>query len=109
MRRINLKTYELIHESKLYPNGYEGSFAYFPPLAEVHKNLIDIWNLSVEVFATACGWKWRIARACKYVTGGSLLLASNYGGPNGNGAWDDYEDALEAGIQCALTVYKDEK
>ena len=58
-------------------------------------------NMCVEVYCIACGFIWNI---CK--TDGTGIKSSEHTGPNNDGAWDTYEEAMEDGLQAASILIK---
>ena len=69
--------------------------------------LREVHNLNVEPYATAPGFRFQINKAGNIkvgdISGGTSVYDSNFDGPNDGGAWDAYEDAVEAAIKYCLT------
>jgi hypothetical protein len=63
----------------------------------LHKWLRDTHELVVNVYATAYGYLWDISKK-----DGTWLAYSDERGPNAGGAWDNYEQCFESGLDAAL-------
>lgn len=57
-------------------------------------------NLRVEIYRSAVGYGYAIVKA----DNGTWQEDDDSRGPNDGGLWDTYEEALEAGIQKALSL-----
>ena len=64
--------------------------------------LREVHNMCVEVYSTGYGFIWCICDT----DSGTDRRFSNETGSNDSGAWDTYEDAMEAGLQEALRLIK---
>lgn len=72
----------------------------FPTQSIVQKWLRETKNLHIEIYRNACGYGYAIVKA----DNGTWIDDDDCKGPNDGGVWDDYEEALEAGIQGALKL-----
>lgn len=57
------------------------------------------FNLELRSEPNASGWQWIIETA-----DGTFVAFSNHNGPNDAGTWDEYEDALEVGLDYSLNL-----
>lgn len=57
-------------------------------------------NLHIEIYRSAVGYGYAIVKA----DNGTWQEDDDSRGPNDGGLWDTYEEALEAGIQKALSL-----
>ena len=64
--------------------------------------LREVHNMCVEVYSTGYGFIWCICDT----DSGTDRRFSNETGSNDSGAWDTYEEAMEAGLQEALQLIK---
>lgn len=71
-----------------------------PTLYVAQKWLRETNNLHIEIYRNACGYGYAIVKA----NNGTWIDDDDCKGPNDGGVWDDYEEALEAGIQEALKL-----
>ena len=65
----------------------------------ISKWLRENHELYVNAYPTAYGYLWEILK-----TDGTKIKDGQYKGPNEGGAWEKYEDALEAGLQEAIKM-----
>ena len=70
-----------------------------PTQSFLQKWLREVHNLYVESNPNASGYGWFIDK-----TNGTYIDNSAFTGPNGGGRWDIYEEALEVGLQKALSL-----
>lgn len=84
----------------------EGAYS-IPTQQMAMRWLREVHNLNVEPYATAPGFRFQINKAGNIkdgdISGGTSVYDSNFDGPNDGGAWDSYEDAVEAAIKYCLT------
>ena len=73
---------------------------HYPTQAIAHRWLREVKNLYVCIYNCACGYGYEISK----VDNGTHIASSTYKGTNDGGEWDTYEEALEAGIQKALSL-----
>ena len=71
-----------------------------PTQSVAQKWLRETKNIHICVYNCACGYGYEIYKA----DNGTHITSSVYEGPNDDGKWDVYEDALEAGLQEALKL-----
>lgn len=76
-----------------------------PTLYEAQKWLRNVHNLCVEIYRNASGFYWSICKA-NY---GTFITDYKLKGPNDGGCWDNYEEALNAGIYRACQMIKERK
>jgi hypothetical protein len=77
---------------------------HFPTQSVAQKWLRETKNLHISIVRNACGYGYDICKA----DNGTFIAAGIFDGPNDGGQWDTYEEALEAGIQKALKLLKEE-
>lgn len=84
----------------------EQGFCYyhFPTQSFAQKWLRETKNMHIAIIRNACGYGYDICKA----DNGTFIVAGIFDGPNDGGQWDTYEEALEAGIQKALKLLKEE-
>ena len=79
---------------------------YSAPSQEVAKKFLrEEYNIHIEVWRSAGGWGWNLDKA----DNGTGMGDSGDEGPNDSGTWDEYEDALNDGIEKACTIIIDKK
>lgn len=71
-----------------------------PTQSLAQKWLRETKNIHICVYNCACGYGYEISKA----DNGTHITSSVYEGPNDDGKWDIYEEALEAGLQEALKL-----
>lgn len=79
-------------------------YCHFPTQSFAQKWLRETKNLHISIIRNACGYGYDICKA----DNGTHIAAGIFDGPNDGGQWDTYEEALEAGIQEALKLLKEE-
>lgn len=84
----------------------EQGFCYyhFPTQSFAQKWLRETKNMHIAIIRNACGYGYDICKA----DNGTFIAAGIFDDPNDGGQWDTYEEALEAGIQEALKLLKEE-
>lgn len=79
---------------------------YSAPSQELAKKFLrEEYNIHIEVWRSAGGWGWNLDKA----DNGTGMGDSGDEGPNDSGTWDEYEDALNDGIEKACTIIIDKK
>lgn len=71
-----------------------------PTQSIAQKWLRETKNLHIEIYRSAVGYGYAIVKA----DNGTWQEDDDSRGPNDGGLWDTYEEALEAGIQKALSL-----
>ena len=79
---------------------YKNMFYPRPAQSLLARWLREVHNMCVEVYSTGYGFIWCICDT----DSGTDRRFSNETGSNDSGAWDTYEDAMEAGLQEALKL-----
>lgn len=70
-----------------------------PTQSIAHRWLREVKDLYVCIFNSASGYGYEISKV-----NGTHMLSSGFEGPNDDGNWNTYEEALEAGIQRTLEL-----
>lgn len=76
------------------------SFYSCPMQSIAQKWLRETKNLHIEIYRSAVGYGYAIVKA----DNGTWQEDDDSRGPNDDGLWDTYEEALEAGIREALKL-----
>ena len=92
------ETNDDMYESHDY-YGY-GDFYLAPTQALAARWLREAHRIHTIADACASGWYYELCKA----TNGTRIKNSGYEGPNDGGCWDNYESALEAGLQEVLQL-----
>lgn len=71
-----------------------------PALYEAQKWLRTEHNIHIVIDNDASGYYWHLYKA----NNGTSILHCSYNGPNDGGCWDNYEEALSAGILESLKL-----
>lgn len=84
-----------------YPyNSTDKNYFAAPTQSLLARWLREVHNMCVEVYSTGYGFIWCICDT----DSGTDRRFSNEKGTNDAGAWDTYEEAMEAGLQDALKL-----
>ena len=91
---VTLETVKLLNATLPYRDYYR------PSQSLVQKWLRETKNLHISIIRNACGYGYDICKA----DNGTHITDGIFKGKNDGGQWDNYEEALEAGIQKAIEL-----
>jgi hypothetical protein len=85
----------------------------YPVLEEAKMWFRKIHNLDVVSTSNASGWFWEIFKAANVkegsISGGTSVACFDDEGYNASGQWDEYEEALEAGLLYVCKLVKEKQ
>lgn len=83
-----------------HPEWHDCDAWYNPTISQVLKWLRKEYGIHIEIIAAAFGYSYIISKTPEF--GGMDIKCSEYDGPNGGGAWDEWKDCATSAIEYVL-------